>query len=854
MSELPDDLALLYATHLDDGADAAVQLGRRVSEKAHAITQRERRWLSVPRWAKLIRLALEELTERTRIAVSVSLLCSFELGENLLRGIPFTLGSQMGGMTTAYYRGVAQAKVAFSLDDLHLLVAVDGPRLSRRPEDRITLFGMILDRTETLLASKDFGAMSVLDEVTTRIINWRPVGLSPTDMFALQRLRDRAATLTGTDLPFEGTQKPIEPSDGFGVALLSWIDDAGLWTPNVSSFLSLLASATGSRPTKSWEKQLVTLAADMETSRSFLHSLIEVLLAAEPIEVERWGAPAPVLLYESDDLARGAVWAAGILKEPWAPRLLERVARRYMRESQGRSVHHVTVRGEKVPMACIYALARYGDDQAFVVLSRLSQTFGNRTFLKRIYATLEPVARERGMTVDELLETVTPDYGFDSDGVVDVLVKEGAARIELDDRSGANLSLTHIETTDHQPLTSEAELDTGQSLLSEIRGSTRAVRRRIEAMFAVKRSFDGTVFKDQYVTHALAGWFGRRLIWQVDSPSDGPFIGIPATKRDGSLVGLDGERRFPISDGHMSLWHPIDAELSDVDAARRLVFDLGITQPAGQAWRETFHPDDLELTTQLFTNRYAGHVLRHKAFFGMARSRGWAGGYLTNEWTGGQTSRCERAFADRGIRAVWFVAAMDWETIDRRVDLCVTGRLQFEVVGEDQSVPIPISDVPARVFSEALRDLDQIVSGCTVATDPAWLEKVAVEQMLSDYWERVASDGLGTYVSTRRQIIEVLIAAGMLEGQVEASTSGLLVAGTRGNYQIDFGTGNVRCESNGKWLAFGRSTSQTTVPDSVRLPMSDDEVLDRIIARATLLVHDDAVTDRVLLRQLKSAS
>ena len=190
-------------------------------------------------------------------------------------------------------------------------------------------------------------------------------------------------------------------------------------------------------------------------------------------------------------------------------------------------------------------------------------------------------------------------------------------------------------------------------------------------------------------------------------------------------------------------------------------------QPVRQAWRETFRPDEFELSTALYSNRYSGHVLRFNQLYSLSRAKGWAGGFLSGAWDGGQAANPSRSFPAYGLRIVWTIADLDWETNRGEVELCVSDRLQFEpseLPVELSPPPVPIADVPPIVFSEAMRDVDFFVTTCTVATDPTWLEKLTGERRLAEYWERVAADGLGTTLQSRQDALTELIGLGMLEG------------------------------------------------------------------------------------------
>ncbi len=523
MEDLADDLAALYVHHLEVGAETAAQLGGTVAYRADEIAKQEVRWPSRRRWIKIIREELAELPDPLRTSVGMSLAASFARGEDLVHPDRY-LGNPGHTLQTSYFHGIAEAKVAFGLADLRLLLAVDSVRLSRVPHDRLTYLGMILDRAQVLRAMEVTGAVSVIDEVAARVLQWRPSGLDNKDVMRLQALRERAAELSGQEVPSDTVVKPVEASDGFGAAIVSFLGDGDPWPAGISEFLIFLATASTAKPTPAWERRFWTLVPGVDKPGSLVHSLLDLLATAPPIERNLHGTVLPLLLYANDDLARGIVWAAALLDEQWGPPTLRRVALRCLNESRGRSVRHVTVQGEKVPFACIYALGRIADPASIAVLSEFMQTINNRTVLKRIGDVLDPVAAERHLTVTDLLEESTPDYGLDHNGLRHSTLGDGAASIQLDDRTGATLSWS---TSDDFAAEYADEVEETKSAWAAIRSAAVAERLRIESLLASQRRWPAHKFVQRYVDHPLSGWFGRRLAWSVGSPSRGNVVGIP---------------------------------------------------------------------------------------------------------------------------------------------------------------------------------------------------------------------------------------------------------------------------------------------------------------------------------------
>jgi hypothetical protein len=139
---------------------------------------------------------------------------------------------------------------------------------------------------------------------------------------------------------------------------------------------------------------------------------------------------------------------------------------------------------------------------------------------------------------------------------------------------------------------------------------------------------DGTVgadwlwVADCYLRHPLASWLAARLAWTL-TPTDGS----PAVR--GFPDPATGGVRTPagmvaVPPGCLvQLVHPVALAAGELAALRRPCQHLEITQPVRQLWRETYRLTAAERDTGLYTERYAGHILRFAQAYGLARRHGW---------------------------------------------------------------------------------------------------------------------------------------------------------------------------------------------------------------------------------------
>ena len=286
---------------------------------------------------------------------------------------------------------------------------------------------------------------------------------------------------------------------------------------------------------------------------------------------------------------------------------------------------------------------------------------------------------------------------------------------------------------------------------------------------------------------------------------------------------------------------------------RRLCEDLEITQPVRQLWRETCKPTADE-RNGLYTERYAGHILRFAQAYGLTRRRGWVGGFLSGAWDGGDTANARRDYPAAGLRASWAIAQLDQVSHDIPVELCLTERVWFSPLGDVVMTPIPLADVPAEVFSEAMRDLDHVVSVTTVANDPLWLENYRGWPAIDRYWERITRGGLDQLRASRRDILASFCDGPQASQRYQLTDRELVVTGSLATYRIDLATANVRMDPARKWLSFDTRAAPGKAynHDVLGLPaIDDDEILQRILVRAAILADDEQLASRKLLKQIR---
>ena len=567
--------------------------------------------------------------------------------------------------------------------DVRLLAAVSEPDVdyeAYRP------FEFVVDMAEALVADGAVGAEALAGALAGQVLGWNAMvyywqgadwvlrageQLREHDQRTrVAELRDRVLELAGRPPALPALEGPVCQDEGWGLAVIGRLALMEDWPAGVKALLEHYATARTPRPGPRWEKVCRQRLETVADPSGLLRHLLELVISTEPVSYLTDQGRRTLLVGFNEQLLRGVVWAAGLLDPPWLPEVLRQVAVRCLRLCSGHVFRDTAVQGEKIPYACFRALAASGSDASLLALARIGQATSNGSVLKHLAKTLEEASARRGMSPASLLERLTPDHGIGPDGLVSFGTGSGRWVIRLDDRQSA--------IADGPPGVTVPPQVSGA--LPEIRATVSAARVRLEALFAEPRQWHAEDFADCYLRHPLTGWLATRLAWTF-SPPGGPAIhGFP--DRDGASVRTPHGAVAVPSGSLVQLLHPVRLAAGELGEFRLLCGHLRITQPLRQFWRETYQLTAAERETGLYTERYAGHILRFRQGYGLARRRGWTGGFLSAAWDGGDSAVARRDYPAAGLRASWALAQLGDPADDIAVDLCMTERVWFSPLGD----------------------------------------------------------------------------------------------------------------------------------------------------------------------------
>lgn len=237
-----------------------------------------------------------------------------------------------------------------------------------------------------------------------------------------------------------------------------------------------------------------------------------------------------------------------------------------------------------------------------------------------------------------------------------------------------------------------------------------------------------------------------------------------------------------------------------------------LRQPVKQAFRELYVLTPAERDAGDASGRFAGQVVTGRVAGALLATRGWSidGGEAEGELTrsvGGLTASVACTVRN------WFGGG----------DVTI-GAVRFLAGG----AAVPLAEVPAVALSEAMRDLDLVVS--VAGTDPA-------------------GHASPSRVASRAQLLATLIDELRLAG-VRVDGTSAVVRGSRATYRVHLTSGSIHVEPGGYLCVVPASFGGTT-HKRLFLPFADeDRMTSVILSKVLLLAEDEKITDPSILAQL----
>lgn len=343
---------------------------------------------------------------------------------------------------------------------------------------------------------------------------------------------------------------------------------------------------------------------------------------------------------------------------------------------------------------------------------------------------------------------------------------------------------------------------------SELKRAASRVKASLETMMCRGDTFSGDELK-QLAVHPLIWPLLSRLVIAGEG-----IIGYP--DKGGAVLRNHLCKLEPIKKGEsLRIAHCHDLWSSgEWPQWQRECFAAERVQPLKQVFRELYLVTKQEKSDGTISRRYAGQQINPRQAFALFGQRGWR----TQEGV-------EKTFYDLALNVdVSFLGG--WGSPTDVEGLTLEG-VTFNKRGEHK--PLQLVDIPPRVFSEVMRDLDLVVSVAhRGGVDP---------------------EASASTVEMRAALVEeTCTLLGIRNAQIK--NSHVLIKGEMSEYSVHLGSGVVHRQPGGSLCIVAVGAQHR---GRLFLPFADDDPRTaEVISKVLLLARDSEIQDPTILEQIRS--
>lgn len=698
---------------------------------------------------------------------------------------------------------------------------------------------------ENEISSFQLPTQFLLSEIETAV---RKKGLTPKLREALEQLRvdvndqsyrDQIKQNERIQFLLEGEHDvEVSKHDAWGRLVISYLSES---SPAIKeAWIKLFAvakrSSSKSEPPQKWIKEAqaaIGAVGHALYSQKMIEWLNFIKAVIQDIHKDKVD---DFLRDENHDILKGLIWCAGFINDPALNISLDDYASWAYKKKP--MVGPISVKTGSAAM-CAFSMLPIKDGVSR--LSKFRTKIKNNTILKSIDKFIRTVSENNNVTVDEIEELSVPDFNIVNEELTVELsdckakynIKEGDLKWE---RAG---KLQKSIPNDIKENFGD-DLKRIKNTIKEIDSLIPVLKDRLERSYLRQRTWNYKSWMELYIHHPLTSIVARKLIWHFfrqEQKEQGIYS-------NGKFIDQHGNEISFLDDStQVQLWHPIGFTADYILRWRNFMRENSIVQPFKQAYREVYIITDAELRTEVYSNRFAAHILRQHQFAALCRQRGWHY-QLMGQWDSHNTPYIELPS--------WNMSAQYYVNSDLN-EAHVNGMGIYNFVSTDQvrfmrnNEPLMMHDVPALVFSEIMRDVDLFVGVTSIGSDPAWQD--GADPFLNNYWQHYSFGDLSESANVRSQVLESLIPRLKIAPQCSFNKKFLIVRGKVRTYKIHMGSGNILMEPDDQYLCIVPE-GKTKPKEKVFLPFEGDNLLSIIISKAFLLADDDKIKDKTILSQI----
>ena len=520
-------------------------------------------------------------------------------------------------------------------------------------------------------------------------------------------------------------------------------------------------------------------------------------------------------------------------------------------------VPDIGARYQAIGNACFYTLYRSKGLDGIAQLTRLRLRIKFSNAQTAISKYLEAAASERGVSRNQIEDMAVDDFKLHNHSR-DYAFNDYTCRLAITGVGKSELQWFKPDGTPQKTVPGfvkddfAAKLKKIKATQKNLNAQLTAQRDRLDQMLRSDQRISREHAEQYYWQHGLMSYLTRPLIWQFFQ-NENDENSIAALWLNGQWVDEHGAPIDVSGCQQVILWHPALANRQSIENWRNLLMANEIRQPIKQAFREIYLLTEAEINTKTYSNRFAAHILKQHQYMTLAKGRGWRGS-LAGAWDGGDDATVSLDLPEYNLLAQFWANAVDSEeawTESYIWQYVSTDQVRFHRLDDDyHATALDLIDIPPRVFSEVLRDVDLFVGVASVGNDPTWEDNGGQARFYS-YWQSYSFGDLGEVAKTRKAVLETLLPRLKIAKVAYIDGNFLIVQGKLRTYKIHIGSSNILMLPDDQYLCIVPDSRKKDASDKLFIPFEGDNTLSVVLSKAMLLAEDDKITDSTITSQIQ---
>lgn len=611
------------------------------------------------------------------------------------------------------------------------------------------------------------------------------------------------------------------------------------------AFWQHIDSTTAKKPTQKWLKEAEKIF-NTSVKNSYQENVIrwiELIIKQSPKDTRPFDS-------KNENTLKGLLWF-GLFVQAQQKEFLELVTK--FAQFCYRKIYGVGAASAVVGNICLFILSKKGFD-GLAKLSFLQKKIRYELGQKVIRQALTEAAQENSLTTEQLKDVVCEDFEFEQ-GKLTQVTKWSSHDLVLQCMGDKRCDVTIYDSQTQQCVEKEPKGFKTASAVKDLKKQAKLITDvlnveslRLEDAMMNQRQWTYAFWQTYILDHGLLGWLAQKLIWQLhynDQVINVLYIQGQWLNAQAETIDIQPEQVATLN-----LWHPINSTAEEVKAWRALLTEREILQSFKQAFREVYVLTPAEINAETQSLRFAYHYLKQSQFKAIANGKKWHYD-IQGGW-----DNCNvpvRYFEEDKVQAVLNVETPHGHELVSSTGVYLYIKTQ-EIYFAQQGQRLKLIDVPKMVLSEAMRDIDYFIQGCSIGLDLS-LELSGFPDEMHQYYSNASRQASKSQVvQNRHDALDLIVSKLAIAAQCRLDEQFIYVDGKIKQYKIHLATGHIFMSPNDQYLCIvPEKTLEKAKSSHLFLPFEDDVMLSLILSKVLLLSQDDQIQDELITKQMQAA-